>query len=55
MTNNLKVTFLSITLHATSKLLSDFNIIPRINSNLNNACSKDELRMGFKRSHESEE
>ena len=45
---------MSINLHTTSKRVSDFSIMPRRKSNLNNACTKDKLRMRVKRCHESE-
>ena len=46
---------MSINLIPPQKRLGDFSIMPRRNSNLNNACSKDKLHMRFKRPHESEE
>ena len=47
--------FLSINFHTTSKRISDFSIMPRRNSNLNNACSKDKIRMRVRRPRELEE
>ena len=45
----------SINLHTTSNPVSDFSIMPRRKSILNNVFSKDKLRMRVKRPHESEE
>jgi hypothetical protein len=46
---------LSINLHTTSKHVSDFSIMPRRKSNLNNVCSKDKLCIRVTRPYESEE